>query len=133
MYFYSDSIANKPVEMLKPNEAQRPQDKDQEQLCIGDVFFHGSYSPYKDEFSELLAKVSTKVLRSELMTHQQRMLARALWEACNYGGRPTPGDLKHMEPERMYCEWVLKIDHEQQWKKTRKHVKLSAITENDQE
>ena len=130
MNFYSDSIVNKPVEMLKPNEAERPQDQDQKQLCVSEGAVHGSYSPYKEEFSELLAKVSTKVLKSELMTQQQRILARALWEACNYGGRPTPGDLKHVEPERMYCEWVLKIDHEQQWKKARKRVKLSSLTEN---
>jgi hypothetical protein len=116
--------------MLKANEAKGSQNQDQDQLSVSDVAFHESYSPYKEEFSELLSKVSTKVLRSELMTHQQRMLARALWEACNYGGRPTPGDLKNMEPERIYCEWVLKIDHEQQWKKAKKHVKLAATIEN---
>ena len=116
--------------MLKANEAKGSQNQDQDQLSVSDVAFHESYSPYKEEFSELLSKVSTKVLRSELMTHQQRMLARALWEACNYGGRPTPGDLKNMEPERKYCEWVLQIDHEQQWKNAKKSVKLSAITKN---
>ena len=130
MDLYSDSIVNKPVKMLKANEAKGSQNQDQDQLSVSDVAFHESYSPYKEEFSELLSKVSTKVLRSELMTHQQRMLARALWEACNYGGRPTPGDLKNMEPERIYCEWVLKIDHEQQWKKAKKHVKLAATIEN---
>ena len=130
MDLYSDSIVNKPVKMLKANETKGSQNQDQDQLSVSDVAFHESYSPYKEEFSELLSKVSTKVLRSELMTHQQRMLARALWEACNYGGRPTPGDLKNMEPERIYCEWVLKIDHEQQWKKAKKHVKLAATIEN---
>jgi hypothetical protein len=130
MDFYSDSIVNKPVEMLEPNDAKGSQDQDQEQFSPGDCAFHSSFSPFKEEFSELLSKVSTKVLRSELMTYQQRMIARALWQACNYGGRPTPGDLKNMEPERKYCEWVLQIDHEQQWKKAQKSVKLSAITDD---
>lgn len=131
MNFYSDSIVNKPVEMLESNEAEGSQDQDQAQLSPSDRPFHGSFSPFKEEFSELLSKVSTKVLRSELMTHQQRMIARALWQACNYGGRPKPGDLKNMEPERKYCEWVLQIDHEQQWKKAQKSVKLSAITKDN--
>jgi hypothetical protein len=130
MNFYSDSIVNKPVEMLESNNAKGSQDQDQAQLGPSDCPFHGSFSPFKEEFSELLSKVSTKVLRFELMTYQQRIIARALWQACNYGGRPTPGDLKNMEPERKYCEWVLQIDHEQQWKKAQKSVKLSAITEN---
>lgn len=128
--FYTDSILNKPVKVLNPDEAQRSQDQDQEQLGVSDVAFHESYSPYREEFSELLAKVSTKVLKNELMTNQQRMLARALWEACNYGGKPKPGDFKNMEPERLYCEWVLKIDHEQQWKNAKKHVKLTQNVEN---
>jgi hypothetical protein len=131
MNFYSDSIVNKPVEMLESNDAEGSQDQDQAQLSPSDRPFHGSFSPFKEEFSELLSKVSTKVLRSELMTYQQRMIARALWQACNYGGRPTPGDLKNMEPERKYCEWVLQIDHEQQWKKAKKSVKLSAITKDN--
>jgi len=130
MNFYSDSIVNKPVEMLESDDAKRSQDQDQEQLSPSDRPFHGSFSPFKEEFSELLSKVSTKVLRFELMTYQQRIIARALWQACNYGGRPTPGDLKNMEPERKYCEWVLQIKHEQQWKKAQKSVKLSAITDD---
>ena len=131
MNFYSDTIVNKPVEMLESNDAEGSQDQDQAQLSPSDRPFHGSFSPFKEEFSELLSKVSTKVLRSELMTHQQRMIARALWQACNYGGRPKPGDLKNMEPERKYCEWVLQIDHEQQWKNAQKSVKLSAITKDN--
>jgi hypothetical protein len=130
MNFYSDSIVNKPVEMLQSNNAKGSQGQDQEQLSPSDCAFHKSFSPFKEEFSELLSKVSTKVLRSELMTYQQRMIARALWQACNYGGRPTPGDLKNMEPERKYCEWVLQIDHEQQWKKAQKSVKLPVITDD---
>ena len=77
-----------------------------------------------EEFNQLLAKVSTKVLWSELMTYQQRLSAKALWEACNYGGKPTPGDLRHMEPKRNYAEWVLRMDHRQQWNKFQKTVKL---------
>lgn len=131
MNFYSDSIRNKSVQMLDSNKAQGSQDQDQKEFCVSDVAAHENYSPYTEEFSELIAKPSTKVLRYELMTYQQRMTAKALWEACNYGGRPTPGDLKNMEPERKYCEWVLKIDHQQQWKKAQKRVKLSEINKEN--
>jgi len=110
--------------MLDPDDAKRTEDNDQQKLGNGNRSFHVDECTDMDEFSELLAKVSTDVLWKVLMTSQQRMMAKALWEACNYGGRPKPGDLKHMEKKREYAEWVLRIDHRQQWNKVQKTVKL---------
>tara|TARA_R100000458_G_scaffold13390_1_gene11173 strand:+ start:430 stop:756 length:327 start_codon:yes stop_codon:yes gene_type:complete len=72
-------------------------------------------APDMEEFSKLLKSVPEDILFNELATHQQRLLAQSLWEACNYGGKPKPGNFKDMEPKRDYLEWVLRIDHEDQW------------------
>ena len=110
--------------MLDSDDAKGAENQDQQKLCNGDRSFHVSACTDMNEFSELLSKVSTDVLWKVLMTSQQRLMAKALWEACNYGGRPKPGDLKHMEKKREYAEWVLKFDHRQQWNKPQKTVKL---------
>jgi hypothetical protein len=110
--------------MLDSNDAKRAEDNDQQQLGNGNRPFHVEECTDMDEFNQLLAMVSTDVLWKVLMTAQQRMLATALWEACNYGGKPKPGDLRHMEKKRIYAEWVLRIDHRQQWNKAQKTVKL---------
>jgi len=127
--------------MLNPNEAQGSQSQQQQQLCVSDRPLHCSCSPYIDEFSELLSKVSTDVLKHTLMTHQQRLFAEALWEAQNYGGSESKC-VKHlqelygsqwrsiakvsdrMEPVRTYYEMVLLLDHEKQWADATKNVKL---------
>lgn len=113
--------------MLSPNKAQRAKDQDEQQLGDSQWSFHGENCPYMDDFNQLLAKVSTKVLWFELMTYQQRLGATALWEACNYGGRPTPGDLQHMEPKRDYAEWVLRMDHQKQWKNEKNSLNCDEI------
>jgi hypothetical protein len=110
--------------MLDTDDTQGAEEQNQQKLGNCDRTFHENACTDMEEFNQLLAKVSTKVLWSELMTYQQRLSAKALWEACNYGGKPTPGDLRHMEPKRNYAEWVLRMDHRQQWNKFQKTVKL---------
>jgi hypothetical protein len=110
--------------MLDSDDAKGAEDDDQQKLCDGNRALHVEECTDMDEFSELLSKVSTDVLWKVLMTSQERMLAKALWESCNYGGRPKPGDLRYMEKKRDYAEWVLRINHRQQWNKSQKTVKL---------
>ena len=110
--------------MLSTDDAKGAENQDQQKLCNGDWPSHVDTCTDMDEFSQLLSKVSSDVLWKVLMTSQQRLIAKALWEACNYGGRPNPGDFKYMEKKREYAEWVLKIDHRQQWNKSQKTVKL---------
>lgn len=111
--------------MAKTADTGRDQDQEQEKLGNGDgTLEHEMESTDMEEFSRLLAKVSTDVLWNVLMTHQQRIFATALWQAANYGGRPKPQDLKHMEKKRVYAEWVLRIDHQEQWEKAKKQGKL---------
>lgn len=110
--------------MLSTDDAKGTENQDQQKLCNGDWPSHVDTCTDMDEFSELLSKVSTDVLWKVLMTSQQQLIAKALWEACNYGGKPKPGDFKYMEKKREYAEWVLKIDHRQQWNNFQKTVKL---------
>ena len=133
--------------MLNPNETQGSEDQEQKQLGVGDRPFHRSCSPYIEEFSELLKKVSTEVLKFTLMTNQQRLFAEALWEAQNYGGseskcikrlqelygsqwRSITKVSDHMEPVRTYYELVLLLDHEKQWADASKPVKLHEQQDN---
>ena len=142
-YFYTDSIGDKPVQMLNPDPAHGSKDQNQNQLCISESASHGQKYPYIDEFSEFLASVSTKSLKYQLMTYQQRLMAKALWEATNYGGSkekcidhltkiygPRWSQVttleEHMEEERVYCEYVLILDHMKQWDK---HQKLATLCE----
>lgn len=109
--------------MLDSNNAERSQDQDQEQFGVGKAFLHDACDDMED-FNLLVARVPFKTLWRDLMTQQQRNTATALWEACNYGGRPKPGDLKNMEDKRVYAEWVLRIDHRQQCNKAKKRARL---------
>jgi len=127
--------------MLKANEAQGSEDQDQEKLGPGDGTPHEIKYPFIEEFSELLQKVSTDVIKNQLMTHQQRLLAEAMWEAANYGGSEAKcakhlkeiygpkwyeitSTAKHMESIREYYEYVLILDHQRQWNAAREKAKL---------
>lgn len=97
------------------------EDQNQNEFSPSDgTFEHKFYSPHIEEFSRFLKTVPEKVLRDELTTYQQRIVAQSLWEACNYKGKPTPGQFKDVEPKRNYLEWVLRIDHERQWQEALK-------------
>jgi len=141
--FYTDSIGHKSVEMLNSEPANGCENQNQDQFRVGNTASHNSKYPFIQEFSEFLASVSTTSLKNTLMTYQQRLMARSLWEATNYGGskekcqkhleeiygpqwsRVTRIE-EHMEEERAYCEYVLILDHIRQWDK---HQKLAKICE----
>jgi hypothetical protein len=78
------------------------------------------------------------------MTYQQRLFAKALWEAENFGGSRSKCEARlkeiygfnwksitrvedHMTPEREYCEYVLILEHQKQWNDAQENVKLQAI------
>jgi len=110
--------------MLSPDEAQGPEDQHQQKFSDCDRPFHDDSCPDMEEFSQLLSKVSTNVLLYTLMTYQQRLIARSFWAACNSGGNPFTGDPDDMEDIRKYYEWILRIDHRNQWKNRKKFAKL---------
>jgi len=119
--------------MLDPNPTDRQEGQNQNQLSISDGATHDKQYPFLKEFSELIAELSRKELEN-LLTHQQKMFAKAFWEAENYGGStekckkrlkelhgPKWYEItsleKEMTPLRDYQEWTLRIDHKRQWDK----------------
>jgi hypothetical protein len=148
--FYTDSICDKPVQFLDTNNGCGHQDQDQEQLSVGDGSAHGQKYPFIEEFSDFIASVSTSSLKFKLMTFQQRLFAKALWEAENYGGsiskckahlKEIYGDFwyqltsveDHFTDEREYCEYVLKLDHLKQWDNQQKLAKLQQNLDSDEQ
>jgi hypothetical protein len=126
--------------MLNSDHPKGTEDHNQEELSVSNSPHEEKY-PYIEEFSEFLATVSTKALKFQLMTYQQRLSAKSLWEAANYGGskekcikhlteiygprwRSVTRVEDHMEEERVYCEYVLILDHMKQWDKRDKLAKL---------
>ena len=88
--------------MLDTNNTDWQESKDQQQLSVSNRTAHDKQYPFLSEFSELVAKLSIEDLL-ELTTHQQKQFAKALWEACNYGG------------SRIKCEKRLKEIYGSKW------------------
>ena len=138
------------MQFLDTNNGCGHQDQDQEQLSVGDGSAHGQKYPFIEEFSDFIASVSTSSLKFKLMTFQQRLFAKALWEAENYGGsiskckahlKEIYGDSwyqltsveDHFTDEREYCEYVLKLDHLKQWDNQQKLAKLQQNLDSDEQ
>ena len=96
------------------------QTDDQDQLSIGNRSASHRFSPFTEDFSELLKMMSTKTMVS-LMSTQQKNLAKALWAAENFGGKPLPGQLNQVYPLREYQELVLMMDHQRQWEEKQRY------------
>lgn len=103
---------------LEPTDDQS---NDQDQLSVSNGAFH-EYSPFTEDFNELLKAMSTKTMLS-LMSTQQKNFAKSLWEASNFGGRPKPGNMKYLEDKRDYYELVLMMDHQRQWEEKQRYCK----------
>lgn len=134
--------------MLKAYDPDRAKNQDQQELGPGDRSLHSSKYPFIKEFSEFISTVPTNALVGKLMTHQQRILAKALWEAENYGGseskcierlkdiygyhwRQITKLSDHMSPFRQYCEYVLILDHQRQWNERQKVVTVGKTNSTD--
>jgi hypothetical protein len=135
---------------MNPDKGCGHQNEDQDQLGVGNGSAHGQKYPFIEEFSEFLASVSTHSLKFKLMTHQQRLFAKSLWEAENYGGslskcrahlKEIYGDFwhrltsieEHFTDEREYCEYALKLDHMKQWDNRQKLAKLQQNLQSDEQ
>jgi hypothetical protein len=139
--FYTNSIGDKSVQMMSASVDKRAESDYQDQLCPGQAPTHDEKYPFIHEFSEFISSVSMEALKYQLMTHQQRIMAQALWEANNYGGskekcikhlKEIYGPMwhkvttikDHMEDFRQYCEFVLLMEHQKQWDEREKLAKL---------
>ena len=128
--------------MLTTNPSSREQDQNQDQLSISNRTAHSKDYPFLQEFSGLLSDLSTKDLK-ELMSYQQLLFAKSLWEAENYGGskekcikrlteiygpkwREVTKIKDHMANIRDYYIVVLKIDHRKQWDEYKNSATISS-------
>ena len=103
------------MQMLNPNIANRKKDNDQKQLSISDWSTHKIKYPFVKEFSELISNVSTKILKTVLMTPEQENLAQSLW-AANRSKQQLDSSYKpKINTLREYYEKVLLLDHKKQW------------------
>ena len=127
--------------MLDTNNTDWQESKDQQQLSVSNWPAHDEQYPFLSEFSELVAKLSTEDLL-ELTTYQQKQFAKALWEACNYGGSRIKCEKRlkeiygskwyqltsideNMDDINDYYRWVLRIDHRKQWDNQRFWANIS--------
>jgi|TARA_A100001391_G_C4839280_1_gene216474 hypothetical protein len=126
--------------MRGTSDSHNDDDCRQQQLSVSDRPTHGEKYPFIEEFSELIQELSTKEILA-LLTNQQRNLAKALWEAENYGGdiekckkrlvethgrdwMKTIKFKEHFAPIRSYYELVLILEHQRQWDEYRKTAKI---------
>ena len=101
--------------MLDSNITKRKKNKNQQQLSISDWSTHKTKYPFVKEFSELISTVSTKILKTVLITPEQENLAQSLW-AANRSKQQLDSSYKpKINTLREYYEKVLLLDHKKQW------------------
>lgn len=124
---YTDSICDKPVQMLDPSESKREQQDNKKQFGPGDGTFGHGVCTDMDEFSELLSRVSTMVLWFQLMREDQRKQCRLRWRIVNLMSTKLPKEPEELELLRPYALKVVKEDHVAQWEKAARDGKLVAL------
>lgn len=78
------------------------------------------------EFSELIADVSTKDLKNNLLTPEQKMLAESLWMSNKTKIQSDPSYSPKKTKLRQFYENVLKVEHKQQWDEYRKRANITS-------
>ena len=115
------------MQMLNSNITNRQKDEDQKQLSISDWSTHKTKYPFVKEFSELIANVPTKILKTVLMTPEQENLAQSLWGANRSKQQLDSSYKPKINTLREYYEKVLLTDHKKQWDD---HEKSATIYED---
>ena len=103
------------MQMLNSNIPKRQKDNDQQQLSISDWSTHKTKYPFVKEFSELISNVSTKILKTVLLTPEQENLAQSLWGANRSKQQLDSSYKPKINTLREYYEKVLLIEHKKQW------------------
>ena len=115
------------MQVLNSNIPERKKNNNQQQLSISDWSTHKTKYPFVKEFSELISTVSTKILKTVLLTPEQENLAQSLW-AANRSKQQLDSSYKpKINTLREYYEKVLLLDHKKQWDD---HEKSATIYED---
>ena len=116
--------------MLDSNIAKGDKNQNQHQLSISDGSLHNKQYPFLTEFSELIDDMSTKDLKNNLLTHNQKMLAESLWMANKSKKELYPEYKPKINKLREFFIQVLITDHKRQWddyKKSANIIKESTL------
>ena len=76
------------------------------------------------EFSELIADMSTKDLKNNLLTDDQKMLAESLWMANKSKKELYPNYQPKINKLREFFIQALISDHKRQWDEYRKSANI---------
>ena len=76
------------------------------------------------EFSELIADMSTKDLKKNLLTDDQKMLAESLWMANKSKKELYPDYQPKINKLREFFMQALITDHKRQWDEYRKSANI---------
>tara|TARA_B100000287_G_C20576648_1_gene758716 strand:- start:101 stop:460 length:360 start_codon:yes stop_codon:yes gene_type:complete len=112
------------MQMLDSDITKRDKNQNQKQFSVGNRSLHVEQYPFLTEFSELISKVSIKVLKDILLSPEQKMLAETRYQA-DKSKKMLYDEYKPREKEiRDYYESVLMIDHKRQWDEHRKFANI---------
>ena len=110
--------------MLDSNIAKGDKNQNQHQLSISDGSLHNDIYPFLMEFSELIADMSTKDLKNNLLTDDQKMLAESLWMANKSKKELYPDYQPKISKLREFFIQALITDHRRQWDEYRKSANI---------
>ena len=110
--------------MLDSNIPKGKEKQNQKQLSISDGSLHNKKYPFLKEFSELIDDMSTKDLKNNLLTDNQKMLAESLWMA-NKTKKETDLEFKpKINKLREFFIRALITDHKRQWDEYKKSANI---------
>ena len=110
--------------MLDSNIAKGDKYQNQHQLSISDGSLHNNHSPFLTEVSALIDDMSTKDLKSNLLTASQKMLAESFWMANKSKKELYPDYEPKINKLREFYEQALITDHKKQWDEYKKSANI---------
>ena len=110
--------------MLDSDISEGKKNQNQQQLSISDGSLHNKQYPFLLEFSELLEDMSTKDLKNNLLTDNQKMLAESLWMANKTKKESDPEFKPKINKLREFFIQALITDHRRQWDEYRKSANI---------
>ena len=110
--------------MLDSNIAKGNKNQNQHQLSISDGSLHNKQYPFLTEFSELIEDMSTKDLKNNLLTDNQKMLAESLWMSNRTKKEADPEFKPKINKLREFFIQALITDHKRQWDEYKKSANI---------
>tara|TARA_R100000152_G_scaffold3768_1_gene1294 strand:+ start:36 stop:386 length:351 start_codon:yes stop_codon:yes gene_type:complete len=110
--------------MLNSNITKGDKNQNQQQFSISDRSLHDKQYPFLTEFSELIEDMSTKDLKNNLLTQEQKMLAESLWMSNKTKKDIDPNFKPKINKLREFFLQALITDHKRQWDEYRKSANI---------